>query len=159
MWVTEGTGVSQYDPNNVFDDYAWLTVDFDLKITGTTTDWIDYWYLAGVVGEGGSVKFEADVDMYLSVDGGIEEWKNHLSYNYSNNTPGSFWMFTGDQWPNPIVSPAYELGANDYIHLAGIYTYAAKNDDGLSKIYSQKLLHPFPNPPPCSFLVLAYSDW
>jgi hypothetical protein len=153
-WVTEGTGVSQYDINHSFQSETKLSLFFDIKITGTATDWIDYWYLTGAVGgEGSYVGFRADDKMYLgSTTGGDEILLNSLHYSYDNNTPGSFWIDTGNVWPDPIVSRW--LLDTEYLHMVGVYTYFAQNDGGPSSIHFTETAPP-PVPEPGTMFLLG----
>jgi len=154
-WVTEGTGVSQYDNNHSFQSETKLSLFFDIKITGTSTDWIDYWYLTGAVGgEGSYVGFQADDKMYLgSTTGGDETLLNSLQYSYYKDTPGSFWIDTGNVWPDPIVS-GYWLQDTEYLRLTGVYTYFAQNDGGPSSIHFTETAPP-PVPEPGTMFLLG----
>jgi hypothetical protein len=158
FWLTEGTGVGQYDPNHqIGETVMTMTMDMYLRDNESDNDlygkWYDWINLQGTVGGLGSyVGFTENVKMYTGTTGGVEEYQNQVNWAYENTTPGQFYIASGRILPAPDFDKMRADG--EYMHFTGTYIFYANNDGGPSSIsFSQN--SPPPVPEPSTLLLLC----
>ncbi|MCP4720405.1 MAG: PEP-CTERM sorting domain-containing protein [Desulfobacteraceae bacterium] len=135
-WMTDGTGVSQTDPDHELGETR-MTIAFDVTVNDPTIGdvmgqwgvWYDMFFLQGnVTGEDSYVGFSSNVNMYRGIGGGSEELVNLATWEFSKNTSGSFYIDSGFVTPEPTFNEW--LLPDEYMRFEGTYTFYANNDGG-----------------------------
>lgn len=143
FWLTNGTGVSQTDPTDMIGETI-MTIAIDIYIydgilgdgLGQWAAWYDQLFLQGTVGGAGSyVGLTSHQEMYIgnSTDGDASSPHNTLDWEYYNNTPGNFYIDSGQLFPTP--DDRIYLSDGEYMHFVGSYSYYANNEGGPSSIH------------------------
>lgn len=159
FWLTDGTGVGQIDPTHSIGETR-MTIAYDVKIhdpdigdsNGQYAAWYDQNFLRGTVGAEGSVGFINDAEAFIGKGPDDEKLFNTLYWSYLNQTPGAFYIDSGQLLPNPDRREF--LADGQYMRFIGTYTFFANNDGGPSAIHFTENAPP-PVPEPTTLLLLG----
>nr|NJM02701.1 PEP-CTERM sorting domain-containing protein [Desulfobacula sp.] len=160
-WLTDGTGVGQNDPSHLLGPTV-MTISYDVFVydpddgdgSGQYAGWYDQYFLKGVVGgEGSYVNFQSDVSMWVGTAGPTEAYLNGVTWEYTNNTPGSFYIDSGLMLPSPFDADQF-LSDGEYMHFIGELVFTVQNDGGPSSVAFTD--SPPPVPEPASLLLFSF---